>query len=86
MNYLIGIIVALVGGFFYQRSRANSAEAITQNTETKEQLNTIDSSISKNDGLEAAEEQKQADLKNQIDTNKIIENSLETIVDFLNKK
>lgn len=88
MQYLIGIIVALVGAFFWQRNRANTAEARNDNLQTKEELNKIDNVIAKNSGQEQAEEEKQAKLKKEIQENatKSIVDNVSSLIDFFNKR
>lgn len=85
-EYLIGLLVALLGGFFYQKSKRETAEARNSNLEVKEKLNDIDSNIAKNNGTLESEEQKQADLKKELDAVKLTENTVSSIVDFLNKR
>lgn len=86
MEYIIGILVALLGGFFYQKSKRETAEARNENLETKEKLNDINKNISKNQGSLEAEEQKQNELRKDLDAAKITEDTITNIVDWLNKR
>jgi hypothetical protein len=86
MEYLIGIIMALVGGFFYQKSKRNTAEARNENLETKEKLNDINKDISKNEGQLESEEQKQSNLKKELENVGITQDTVSNIVDFLNSR
>lgn len=52
---LVGIIVALIGAFFFQKNKKDSAEALLQNNDVKNQLNQSNQEISKNNGLLEAE-------------------------------
>lgn len=84
MNYLIGIIVALLGGFLYQRNKAAIAEAINKNVDEKEKLNTIDRKIAENSGIISAEEQKQTELKEEIQNADNTKVDLATVVNLIN--
>lgn len=89
MDYLIGIIAALVGAFLYQRNKANTAEALNDNIKVKSDLNVIDQSVAKNTGLEQAEEAKQTELKKEIENVKVNETDLSTlasVIDAITKK
>lgn len=86
MNYLIGIIVALVGAFLYQRNKTNTAEARNDNLTTKEQLNDINKDISKNEGSLESEEQKQEAIKKELENNKNVTEAISSVIDFFNKR
>ncbi len=85
INYLIGIIVALLGAFVYQKNKADTATARNQNLDVKEDLLKTDSKIADNNAELKVEENKQADLKKEIDTAKL-ENTISSIVDYLNNR
>ena len=84
ISALIGIIGILVGGFLYQRSRANNAQALNENIKTKEELNELDKTIAKNDGLLQSEEEKRAELEKQAQDEKAKEVTQEDLLKFLN--
>lgn len=84
-NYLLGIIAALVGAFFYQKNKANSAEARNDNLDVKEKLNTVDQDIAKNNGNLESEQQKQNELKKELQ-NVDVQDSIEKLVDFFKKR
>lgn len=84
-NYLIGIIVALLGAFFYQRNKTNTAEARNDNLEVKEKLNDINKDISKNEGSLDSEELKQEDIKKELEKASVVE-TIGNIIDFFNKR
>lgn len=86
MDYLIGLVVALLGGFLYQRNRANVASARNENLEVKEQLNDINKDIAHNDGALESEEQKQSELRKELEDAKLSEGDVESIANFLNKR
>lgn len=41
MGYAIGIIVSLLGGLFYFKTKAKSAESLNENVETKNKINEL---------------------------------------------
>lgn len=84
-NYLLGIIAALVGAFFYQKNKANSAEARNDNLDVKEKLNTVDQDIAKNNGNLESEQQKQNELKKEIEAPNAVE-TITTLIDFFTKR
>lgn len=86
MEYLIGIIVALLGAFFYQNSKRKTAEALNQNIETKTELNKFDQSSAKDQGLIDAEMVKRAQIEKEMHEmiNKNVD--IKDLEDFLNRK
>lgn len=86
MQYLIGIITILLGGFFYQKSKRDTAEARNSNLDTKQKLNPLDKEIAKNNGNLESEEQKQEELKKQIGANNAVETISNLINFFTNRK
>ena len=86
LKYIAGLFMALLGAFFYQKSKRETAEARNENLETKEKLNDINKDISKNQGQLESEEQKQSELKKDLENVKTIQDSISSIVDFLNSR
>jgi phage shock protein A len=84
VTILFGIIAALLGGFFLQKNKKDSAEALLQNQETKEKLTKVDESIAKNDGLAAAEDYKRKQLEQQANEEKAKNVTKDDLLDFLN--
>lgn len=85
LGLVFGFILAIVtGAFFYERSRRQSAEAIADNQETIDKINDGDKKIIKNEAINQAEEEKRADIKEEI--KKQQEDDSETVADFLNKR
>jgi hypothetical protein len=64
MEYLIGLLIALVGGLLYERSKRKSAESSLENLETKKQILNLEKQESKNKGLIEAEKEKREEIKN----------------------
>jgi len=65
MEYLIGLIVALIGGLLYERSKRKTAESSLDNLETKKQVLELEKQESKNSGLIEAEKEKREEIKNE---------------------
>ena len=65
MEYLIGLIVALIGGLLYERSKRKTAESPLDNLETKKQVLELEKQESKNSGLIDAEKEKREEIKNE---------------------
>jgi hypothetical protein len=65
MEYLIGLIVALIGGLLYERSKRKTAESSLDNLETKKQVLELEKQESKNSGLIDAEKEKREEIKNE---------------------
>lgn len=77
MIYAIGAAIALVLCLIYYRRKAKSAEALLENTETKEELNKKNETISKNKGTLAAEAEKREEVKKpKEESNETISNDL----------
>lgn len=86
MEYLIGIIVALLGGFFYQNSKRKTAEARNENLDTKEKLNDIEKDRAKNSGLLESEEEKRKELEKEAANAKVATDTIVNIVNFFNNR
>ena len=86
MQYLIGIIVALIGAVLFQSSKKKSAEALLENQSTKETLAALDKDEQKNKGLIEAEAQKQADAKSDAESEKAKNVTNQDIIDFFNNR
>ena len=65
MEYLIGLIVALIGGLLYERSKRKTAEGSLDNLETKKEVLELEKQESKNSGLIEAEKEKREEIKNE---------------------
>ncbi len=85
MNYLIGIIVAILGGFLYQKSKRETAEARNENLEVKEELLKTDSKIADNNAELKVEENNQSELKKKLEEIPL-DSTISNIVDFLNNR
>lgn len=75
---LISIIVVLLGVAGYLFTRNKTAEALLKNNDIKDQLNTLDGQISKNQGLIDAE-------KEELERKKHEEVTKDDLLNFLNK-
>lgn len=85
MEYLFAVIGLLVAGITFLWVKKGNAEALLNNTKTKEELNNIDSGIAKNEGLLSAEETKRKQLEANIGESKGKNESLDDLSDFFNK-
>jgi len=65
MEYLIGLLVALLGGLLYERSKRKTAEGSLHNLETKKEVLELEKQESKNSGLIEAEKEKREEIKNE---------------------
>lgn len=81
MEYIVGLIVGLVGWLFYERSKRKSAEGALENLDTRKETLTLDKEATKNTGLLEAEEAKREEIKNDQD-----KKSLSEIARFLNDR
>jgi len=83
----LSLLVAILVGILYFLWRKKEADdALLQNQQTKEQINTLNETISKNDGLLEAEEQKRKDLEDQLKQKERQDASKDALLDFLNSK
>jgi len=86
MEYLIGLLVLALGGLLWNKQRADNAEALNQNIDTKNKVIDINRDISKDQGLLDAEKAKRdqadADLKAKEKANV----TQEDLLKFLNDK
>lgn len=85
IQYIVGIILALIGYIIYSDGKRKSAEALLENLETKKKLNEGDKEIAKNEGLEQSEEEYREFLKKAAEKEKDKEKSLEELKDQFNK-
>ena len=77
ISVLIGILGALVAGYFH--SKLKTSQALVENHEATKALDAVDSNLAKNQGLLEAEELKR---KN----NEVPDVSKEQLLDFVNKR
>jgi hypothetical protein len=85
MEYIIGIIVALLGLLGYNYTKRKSAEALNENLETKEKVNEEAEHIARDVGLVQVEEERRKQIEKEINDAKEKEDSLKDISDFFNK-
>jgi hypothetical protein len=81
MDYLIGLVVILLGGLFYERSKRKSAEGSLDNLESKKAILEIEKDSSKNKGLLEAEESKREEIENEKS-----KKSLDDLASFFNDR
>lgn len=81
MEYIVGLIVGLVGLLLFERSKRKSAEGALENLEARKETLELDKEATKNTGLIEAEEAKREEIKNEQD-----KKSLSDIARFLNDR
>lgn len=86
MTYLIGIIVALVGGLFFFKSKSDTANALNQNIKTKEDLLKADEKIANNNAALQQEEIKRGQLEEDIKKESDEKVTSDNVVDFFNNR
>jgi hypothetical protein len=83
---LLGIIGALIGAFFFQRSKAQSASALNENIKVKEDLVKADAQISNNKLKLTEEDVKRLQLLEDVKKEKDETPTPDDLVDFFNKR
>ena len=61
------LLLILTGAFLYERSRADSAEAVADNKEVLDKINDLERQKAANDGKLEAEESKREDIKKEVE-------------------
>ena len=84
MEYIIGTLVGVIGMFFYERKKRQSAEALNDNHKTKEFINEVNIEVNKNRGLILAEEKRRKELKALLNKTKTENLTNEEIINILN--
>lgn len=85
IEYIIGIILSLIGYIIWSDNKRKSAESLLNNLDTKKALNEADKQISKNEGLEEAELEKRRIIEEELQHNKSEGDSLEDLKNQFNK-
>jgi hypothetical protein len=80
---MLGLLAIFAGLFFYERNRANEAEAIADNQKTLEKANELTSKVASNDGAIQAEAEKQKEEQKKVDDEKA---NTTGNADFFNKR
>lgn len=83
---LLGVIAALVGAFFFQRSKAQTNEAINENLKTKEELLKVDEKVVLNNSSLKQEEITRNQLREDIKKEQNEESTPGDILEFFNKR
>jgi len=84
MAYLLSIIGALIGGLFFYRTKAKSAEALNENVETKSAVNEIQAGINKDEARIAVEQSNIKDQQEKLADSKKEKLDDKSLVDFFN--
>ena len=86
MEYLIGLLVLALGGLLWNNKRANNAEALNQNIDTKNKVVDINRDITKDQGLLDAEKAKRDQLEADLKAKEKANVTQEDLLKFLNDK
>lgn len=81
MEFLLGLIALLFGGFLYTNTKKKSAESLLENNEVHKEANKVDQEISKNTGTLASEEEKRKAIEEKKN-----EEVKQDPVDFINDR
>lgn len=84
LEALVAAIAGLLGLFFYQKTKTQSAEALLNNLEKKEKLLEKDKKIAVNDGLAEIEDEKVKQKRKETDDEKNKQVSNDDLVNHLN--
>lgn len=83
---LIGIIGALLAAFFFQRSKAQTSEALLENQKTKEELLNKDKDILQHNAELTLEEKTRKQLEEQTKEKQNEIPTPQNIIDFFSKR
>ena len=85
MQYLIGVIAVLLGGFIFERSRRQSAESLLTNADSKKEVQDIEANKEKNNASLQLEEDRRNMIKEKSDEEKTRDLLDADLLDFFNK-
>lgn len=85
LTEFLGAVVVGISGYLALKKNP-SAQTLKEHDDTTQKIHSLDDAIKDNITSIAVEEQKQKDLKKEIANAKETDNTLSTIVDFLNKR
>lgn len=86
MEYIIGILLALLGGLVYERTKRKSAEAILENNEVAKANIELDKTKAKLEGLDQAEEELRRKELERLKEKQDEKLSDKDIIDFFNNR
>ena len=84
MEYIIGLVVTLLGLFLFERNRRKSAESLYENEKELEKLDDLNKGKIKNSALLEVEQEKRKRIDGESNDKKQ-SLSLEDLVSFFNK-
>lgn len=85
MQYLIGVIAVLLGGFIFERNRRQSAESLLTNADSKKEVQDIEANKEKNNASLQLEEDRRNMIKEKSDEEKTRDLLDADLLDFFNK-
>ena len=86
MNYVIGIITALVMAFFYQRGKTSVADARNDNLDTLKKVNTEAAQVTVNNTTIDSQAVSQANINKELEDAKKANFTLDSDNDFISKR
>lgn len=86
LQYLLGLGAAIFAAFIYLKTKKDSAEALNENIDTKNQINEIDKQVAKNDGELQSEEDKRKQLEKEAEDAKNANQNVSSLIDFFSKR
>jgi len=82
LEYLLGGGAAILAALYYLWTKKNSAEALNENIDVKNQINESDKEVSKNTGLLASEEEKRKQLEKELEEKRNENPDRSSLLDF----
>lgn len=86
LEYFLGGGAAILAALYYLWTKKNSAEALNENIDVKNEINELDKQVSKNDGLLESEEEKRKQLQDELNDEKKQSLSLIDLLKFFTKR
>lgn len=86
ITVLLAIIASLGGFGIFTWLKKNSAEALNQNVDIKNQVNKLDSQVAENQGTLDAEAQKRSQAEELVKKQQAVKDSIQDLTAFLNRK
>lgn len=86
LQYLLSGGTAILAVLYYLWTKKQTAEALNQNIDTKNQINELDKNVAKNDGLLQSEEEKRNQLQKDAENAKNADQTSSSLIDFFKRR
>lgn len=83
---LLAVIAGLGGFSIFSWFKGKSAEALNTNLQVEQKVNTIDTTVSKDQGTLQSEADKRTQIQQQSQKQEVTKDSIQDLTDFLNRK